>query len=358
MDQVFVTNALHKANTGTAVTDLGTIGNLADGALVVMARLQSTAIIPIDLVDVSIDGIPEGIAIYQQIGTTKPRRISPEFVPGYYNVRTQAYSAGTTQALTLGNNGTTGTLNFGTIGVGVEYGVELIDLRKPEYEHRTYTASFTVTNASMTAAQVATKVASLVNADPKMSELVTAVATSNTKIVFTGTSSNVLFTVIGLGGMALSTVHQFSTQAKPAIGTYEEVLEAERRGTVSEGNQVVTETSSPIYKVPFYATAGNTYEAITIAMKHMDTHGYGVPPANPSESFITIYYKYSVDSLLSFNDVVGLLEHFSKPLLTVTVEVEPAAPAPGTGGDAGSGGDAGEGGDAGSGGEGDAGGGA
>ena len=313
MDQVFVTNASYKANIGTAVTDLESIGSLADGALVVMARLKSTAIIPIDLVDVSTDGVPEGIAIYQQIGTTIPKRISPEFVPGYYNVRTQDYSAGTTQILTLGNNGTTGSLNFGTIGVGVEYGVELIDLRKPEYEHRTYTVSFTVTNAAMTQAQAATQVASLVNADPNMNKLVTAVATSNTKIVFTGTSSNVLFTVIGLGGMALSTVHQFTTQAKPAIGTYEEVLEAERRGTVSEGNQVVTETSSPIYKVPFYATAGNTYNAITIAMKHVDNHGYGVPPANPSESFISVYYKSSLD----FSALITLLQSFSKPLITV-----------------------------------------
>lgn len=315
MDQVFVTNALHKANTGTAVTNLETIGNLADGALVVMARLKSTAIVPIDLVNVSTDGIPEGIAIYQQIGTTIPKRISPEFVPGYYNVRTQDYSAGTTQVLTLGNDGTTGSLNFGTIGVGVEYGVELVDLRKPEYEHRTYTVSFTVTDAAMTQAQAATQVASLVNADPNMNKLVTAVATSNTKIVFTGTSSDVLFTVIGLGGMALSTVHQFTTQAAPAIGTYEQVLEAERRGTVSEGNQVVTETSSPIYKVPFYATAGNTYDAITIAMKHMDTHGYGVPPANPSESFISIYYESSLD----FSALITLLQSFSKPLITVNV---------------------------------------
>jgi len=318
MEGIFVigngTAPLDVIDNGIAVTDLATIGDLATGAIAIFGY-YNTGILPITLATPGTDGIPNSISVFQALGDGVFKQVHG-IIPNNFEIQEQARVVGVPQVICIGADGGTGAMSFGAaIAIGDVFGIEITNLRMQPYEkYRTKSVSYTVLTAAVDDDAICTALVAALNADPGISSILTAsVINGDDGILLTANNSECLFKARVLDNLIGSTItddgSDNSTAPVPAIGTYAEVAEAERIGAVAEGSLYALDTQgviAPIFKSPKFAVDGLAYDALTINMKHVTNHGWGVPPSLPSESTITLYYNNA--DAADFADTIAYLK--------------------------------------------------
>ena len=188
-----------------------------------------------------------------------------------------------------------GTLTIGTKAVGASYGVRITDLEKETWERRNYDISLTITDASMSDAELLAALVVAFNADTNGSAIATAaVTTSNAGISFTGVTAGNKFTIAPQGLLYGTTFAIDGTGLSQAIvlgeGTNAQILDLEARTIGIEG-QTGTHSADQrgdIYSVPSLVESGLTYVQYVLEWSDQRTTAYVSNHGAPQFKKLTI----------------------------------------------------------------------
>jgi hypothetical protein len=320
MKQVFVVKDGTTVNQsiGDAIASMSDIGNLAVGAVTLMVTTASGTIIPFTELAAN-DGLPVKMQLFQTMKSGATPKASAVFFPNQYTYGFGQYRAGVPQETFFGANGASGAVAVGTKTVGAEYGIEIIDLERPVWENRTYRITKPIITGSETTAQILDKLVAGINADSKLSKILTASNVANTAIKLVAKSGEEKFSVRPLGILYGTTITSDGTGNSVApifeIGSYEQVSEEERTGSMVEGKNDTRGIEPGIWKQATFTTEGVEYSGVTLTIKHDNQRsGYGVPSDNLSESEISIYFNN--DDVADFQTLLTFLSKMSNVTAT------------------------------------------
>lgn len=190
------------------------------------------------------------------------------------------------------------SLVVSSLTVGMEYGVTIVDLTKDVNQRNKWDITLPIKDVTITNAQMLTNLVAAINAHPTIKNMGTATVIGSTGFKFVASDYTKIFTILPIGvfaGTDISVAGEgLSIMPVPPIGSYEEVLESEFRGSFGDGRVATADKYRPIWKVEANAEEGVNYDCISITQKHL-TSDRGYPNAKgwSGETSLVIYYNTS-----------------------------------------------------------------
>jgi len=215
---------------------------------------------------------------------------------------------------TLTPTGIDKALVVSSLAVGMEYGVTIVDLTKDINQRNKWDITLPVKDITITNSQMLANLVAAINAHPTVSTIGTATAIGSTGFKFVAADYTKIFTILPLGvfsGTDVSVAGEGAAiMSVPPIGSYDEVLESEFRGSFGEGRVATNDKYRPIWKNEANAISGVNYDCISITQKHLSAgRGYPNPKGFTGDTSILIYYDTTESA--DYDDLYDALALYS-----------------------------------------------